>query len=57
MTGGPRDYEHEWYRDSELLDVSLVPLRELVSIEKTVLDDAIRRVLEDIDTASEAISS
>lgn len=57
MTGDPSDRAETWFRDSELLDVAAVPLRELASLDRGALDNAIRRVLDDIDNATEAISS
>jgi hypothetical protein len=57
MTGDPSERADGGFRDSELLDVTAVPLRDLVSLDRGALDHAIRRVLADIDNATEAISS
>jgi hypothetical protein len=57
MTGDANDEPHGWFRESDLLDCAAVPLNDLVSLDQGALDVAIRRVLHDIDGASEAISS
>jgi hypothetical protein len=57
MTGDPSECADEWFRDAELLDFSSVPLKDLLSLDRGALDIAIRQVLDDIDNATEAISS
>lgn len=55
MNDGPSD-DNPGY-DAELLDISSIPLRDLLSFNQGALDVAIRAALGDIDDASEAISS
>jgi FXSXX-COOH protein len=44
-------------RQSELIDVSTLPLTELLSVQNSALDNALRRILDDVDRSGEAISS
>jgi hypothetical protein len=56
MTAGDPRGDDTCY-DAELLDVSSIPLGDLLSLDRGALDVAIRSVLADIDDSSEAISS
>lgn len=44
------------FRESDLVNLSTIPLAELLSVDHSVLAAAMRRVLDEAERSSEAIS-